>query len=339
MDPELEQPLEQSTEVEPTRFNRKIILFAIVADVLIIIGGLLWWLSSAPNYSDERMVTVTPGQSVSQIVNDVAAAGVVRSESFLYILTQLYYQDETIKTGTYTFTTEQNVFEVAHTLMTTTPADELVSLTIPEGITNEQVARIVHETLPHIATSTFIEMVADGEGSLWPETYFVPLDYSLESVVTLLEESQDEVLALQQAAIASSTLSEYEILILASILEREANDAESMGLVAGILLNRLSIGMALQADATIAYVLEDAIGNLPPGMLAEQLREVDSPYNTYKYPGLPPTPIGNPGLVAIEAVLEPTPSEYLYYLTDDAGTFHYAETYEQHLININRYLR
>ena len=97
--------------------------------------------------------------------------------------------------------------------------------------------------------------------------------------------------------------------------------------------------MALQADATIEYVLDEGLNDLAPGQLAENLRELDSPYNTYLYRGLPPTPIGNPGRAAIEAVLFPITSDYFYYITGDDGKFYYAETYAQHLRNIANYLK
>lgn len=106
-----------------------------------------------------------------------------------------------------------------------------------------------------------------------------------------------------------------EILALASIIEREANSPDSMKLVSSVLQNRLEIGMALQADASIEYVLDKPLKELTP----EDLK-IDSPYNTYLYTGLPPTPIGNPGLDAIMAVLQPAESEYFYYITDEEGS-------------------
>jgi len=124
------------------------------------------------------------------------------------------------------------------------------------------------------------------------------------------------------------------VINMASLLEREANTEESMKMVSGILQNRLAEGMRLQADASLEYVL-----NRPLGTLTAEDLEIDSPYNTYRYDGLPPTPIGNPGLTSIMAVLEPTPSDYFYYLTDEDGEFHYAKTFDEHRANIKRYLR
>jgi UPF0755 protein len=110
-------------------------------------------------------------------------------------------------------------------------------------------------------------------------------------------------------------------------------------MVSGIFQNRLAIGMALQADASIEYTLDVPLNELKEGELAQNLRELDSPYNTYKNAGLPPTPISNPGLTAIKAVLEPIPSEYFYYLTDAEGNFYYAKTLKEHNDNIANYLQ
>ena len=110
-------------------------------------------------------------------------------------------------------------------------------------------------------------------------------------------------------------------------------------MVAGILLSRIVLGMPLQVDAAMEYALATPLQELLPGELALQIRELDSPYNTYKYKGLPPTPIGNPGLTAIEAVLNPKNSDYLFYITGIDGEFYYAETLEEHNQNIARYLR
>jgi UPF0755 protein len=201
-------------------------------------------------------------------------------------------------------------------------------------MTRKDIVRTIHAELPSFDEQTFLELTKNNEGYLFPETYFVPEDFTAEEFVNLLTETYASALRPYKDAIASSTLSEFEVLTLASILEREANDETSMRMVSGILQNRLDIGMALQADATIGYVLDKPITELSPEDL-----EIDSPYNTYMNTGLTPTPIGNPGIQAIEAVLYPTKNEYLYYITGTDGTFHYAETFEEHKTNIEKYLR
>jgi UPF0755 protein len=133
---------------------------------------------------------------------------------------------------------------------------------------------------------------------------------------------------------SKSPLSRDEVIVLASILEREANNERSMKMVSGILQNRIAADMPLQADASIEYVLSKPLKELTPNDL-----KIDSPYNTYLNKGLPPTPIGNPGLQAIEAVLSPQESQYFFYISDNDGNFHYARTYAEHLKNIDTYLR
>jgi UPF0755 protein len=150
----------------------------------------------------------------------------------------------------------------------------------------------------------------------------------------LLRRSFDEAIVPLESAIESSDFSLEQILILASIIEREANTPESMRLVSSVFQNRIAIGMPLQADASIEYILDKPLNELTATDL-----DIDSPYNTYVNPGLPPTPIGNPGLQAIEAVLFPAESSFIFYITDNNGEFHFAETYEQHLRNIDQYLR
>ena len=134
--------------------------------------------------------------------------------------------------------------------------------------------------------------------------------------------------------VASTTLSNNNVLTLASLLEREANSEESMRIVSGILQNRLKIKMPLQVDASIEYILDKPLKELTPEDL-----DIDSLYNTYKHTGLPPSPIGNPGLLAIDAVLHPKISKNLFYITGKNGEFHYASTFAEHQRNIAKYLR
>jgi len=338
-EPTTHEYMDISTTAAPIRRSWiGLILISVIA-LLILGAGLIFWLLTPPNYSGERTITVAPGNGVATVVAMVAEQGIVRSELLLYLITQARHANETIETGTYVFTSSQNTLSVAAELMLTTPPDELVRLTFPEGITRAEMARIAGERLQAFNTATYLSLTEDDEGLLWPETYFIPPTYTAEELVALQQTELNTILDARADAIAAHSLDTYELLTLASIVEREANDPESMAMVAGILLNRLADGMYLQADATIEYVLDTPLGELPPGQLAVNLREIDSPYNTYKNLGLPPTPIGNPGINALEAVLNPTLSSYYFYITGNDGNFYYAETYDGHLVNIQRHLR
>src|SRR5690606_22167281 len=193
------------------------------------------------------------------------------------------------------------------------------------GFTLEEYARIAAEGLPEFSTEEFLELTADKEGYYFPDTYYLPADFTASELVELLEETYELRVSPLRSLIEAHEMSEREVIILASLIEREANTEESMRMVSGILQNRLEEGMRLQVDASLEYVLARPLNTLT----AEDL-EIDSRYNTYLYGGLPPTPIGNPGLQSIMAVLEPIESDNFYYLTDEEGQFYYAETFDEH---------
>jgi UPF0755 protein len=281
-------------------------------------------------------VEIVSGQSVRDIAESVKEAEVVRSELLLYAALTYFHDPTNIYAGTYVFTGEQNLFAVADTLASNKIETNLTRLTIPEGMRLTKAAEIAATVLPDFNEADYIEAANELEGKLFPDTYFVPENFSAADLVRLQQNTYQEKLTELQSDFEKSDLTEDEVIILASILEREANDETSMKMVSGILQNRLEIDMALQADATIEYALSVELNELPAGQLATELRETDSPYNTYLNRGLPPTPIGNPGLTAIEAVLNPTASEYFYYITDSDGEFYYARTYQEPLINIEQ---
>lgn len=303
--------------------------------LLLILGCLFWFLSTPPSLPQEGVsLTISRGMSVRSIAEAAKAAGIVRSSLLLYGVLTYSYDPTKIFAGTYRFESEHSVFDVAAKLASSEVDDTLETITIPEGVTRKDIARITAEVLPEFDSELFLELTKNNEGYLFPETYFVPKEYDAEEFVNLLISTYSSVIAPYKDVIESSPFTEYEVLILASIIEREANDETSMKMVSGILQNRLDIGMALQTDASIEYVLDKPLSELVPEDL-----EIDTPYNTYLYPGLVPTPIGNPGLKAIEAVLYPTESEYFYYITGDDGNFYYAETFDEHRANIRRHLR
>ncbi len=320
--------------------TKKYRLVSGLALALFVCGASFLWLTSAPTQSSEQQqVVVTPGMSVSSIAEAAHEAGVVRSSFILYALLTLHHDPTAIFAGVYSFPEAQSVFSVAERFGAGAIDDESIRLTIPEGMRAKDVAQLITQILPDFDAATYSSLASEQEGYLYPETYLVPPTFSAEDVIALQRETYEERITALRPKIEASEFTEYEVLILASIIEREANDETSMKMVSGIFQNRLEIGMALQADASIEYTLDTPLNELAPGELAENLREVDSPYNTYLYPDLPPTPISNPGLTAIKAVLEPTPSDYFYYLTDEAGDFYYAETLDGHNDNIAQYLQ
>ena len=246
----------------------------------------------------------------------------------------IFYDPKNIKASTYVFEEPLSTFSVAQKLVTGDFDNDLLKFTHIEGERATDIALRAKETLINFDDKRFLELAIPLEGRLYPDTYLIPKTFTAEQLVDLMLKTFNEKTHSIQPKLESYSLKFSDILILASILEREANSPESMRIISDILQRRLKEGMALQTDASVEYILNKSLKELT----AEDLK-IDSPYNTYTNRGLPPTPIGNPGLIAITAVLEPTPSNFVYYITDKDGNFHYAKTYQEHLHNVNQYLR
>ena len=307
---------------------------------LFVAGVLLFGWLLTPKSATAYPVTleIKSGMSVRNIAHEAKVRGLVRSELMLYSILTALHDPTAIHAGRYVFNQPQSVFAVAEKIASQEVDESLVTLTIPEGMRVSQVADLAASVLSEFNTEAYIALATPEEGYLFPETYYVPEAFDAESLYTLQRDTFAEVVGTLLAT-ATTTLTEAEVITLASIIEREANDETSMKMVSGILQNRLEIGMALQADAAIEYALDTPINELQEGELATLIRELDSPYNTYKYPGLPPTPIGNPGKLAITAALQPTESNNFYYLTGTDGNFYYARTLDEHNDNVAKYLR
>jgi UPF0755 protein len=296
------------------------------------------WLQRLPTppeaFPINATFTIAPGSSLPGIAAALYEGQYIRSELLFYLLMHWYFDPRSIKASTYRFTEPLTMHQIGERITRGEYSADLVRITLIEGERASVFANRVATTLPEFNATEFVALAEPVEGTLFPETYFVPPDYTATDLFTLLTTTYEERIAPLRTQFDAHQLDERGVITLASIVEREANTPESKKLVAGILLSRLSIGMPLQADASIEYVLDKPLGELTPADL-----DRDTPYNTYLYRGLPPTPIGNPGLTAIDAVLNPTESPYLFYITGNDGNFYYAETYDEHQRNIARHLR
>ena len=209
-----------------------------------------------------------------------------------------------------------------------------VTATIPEGLSVRQIGEIL-ENAELFTKEEFIKIAQKEEGYLFPDTYRFYKDAEPEDIIARMKENFNKKITpdiLEEIRKFKKELS--EIIIMASILEEEVSAAEDRKIVAGILWKRLDRGIGLNVDAALTYILGRASHELTVSDL-----KYDSPYNTYRYRGLPPAPISNPGLEAIFAATRPAASPYFYYLTDKEGTMHYAKTLEEHALNKRKYLR
>jgi UPF0755 protein len=284
---------------------------------------------SPKNFPINLDIKVTEGLSQSDIVDSLESSHVIKSSLLLHVALTCFYKDKYVLAGTYRFPYDLTTREVARALTAGEYKSPAFTLVLPEGFSTRDFSKFLPDEYIYDNADLYTF-----EGTLFPDTYYISNDVSVTELVELLQKTMNEKLLPYENAIKESGFTRDEVLVLASILEREANDETSMKYVSGILQNRLKINMPLQVDATLDYILDKTSAEL-----TQEDLELDSAYNTYVNTGLPPKPISNPGIMAIEAVLNPKITDYMYYLTGNDGKFYYAETFEQHKQNKARYLR
>lgn len=209
-----------------------------------------------------------------------------------------------------------------------------VVVAIPEGYSVSKIGE-TFERLGIFSKEDFIKTAQKEEGYLFPDTYRFYKNAKPEDVILKMKENFNKKITkeiLEEIKLSKRSLG--QIIIMASLLEEEVGFMEDRKIVAGILWKRLDLGIGLGVDAALTYVLGKTSGELTVADL-----KLDSPYNTYRYRGLPPAPISNPGLDAILAALRPAPSPYFYYLTGKDGKARYAKTLDEHALNKFKYLR
>jgi len=326
----------ETFEVRRPWWRKKRIWSGLFVLTLFIGLGLFFWEQTKPpeNFPLNGSVNIPRGLTALEIAHLFEEQNVVRSNLMLYVILVWNYDPSNIQAGTFVFEEPLNVWQIAERLTAISSSNNLIRVTLPEGYRVSEFAELAAAVLPEFDVNAYIALSEGQEGYLFPDTYYVPGDFTVDEFVSLQAETYLQKIAPLVEDINNHPLNEYEVLILASLLEREANSEESMRMVSGILQNRLNEGMRLQVDASMEYVLGRPLNTLRPEDL-----EIDSSYNTYLYDGLPPTPIGNPGLQAIRAVLYPIESDYFYYITGKDGVFYYAETFDEHRDNIAKYLQ
>lgn len=288
------------------------------------------------NFPERRIITVENGASLGSIAATFKEAGVIRSAGLFKTLVIAFGGDKAVLAGDYLFEKPQNVFVVAEKMASGDFGVEKISVTLPEGFSAEEMADVLDEKLPEFNREEFMFLTKDLEGYLFPDTYLLFPSTGAEDVVKMLKDTFDEKIRNKFGGeIDASGKTMSEIITMASIIQDEAsNDYPEQQMVSGILWKRIDKGMRLQVDATLRYVNGKSSKQLTLSDLA-----FDHEYNTYTRAGLPPTPIGNPGINAVRAAIHPVSSPYFFYLHDSAGDVHYAVTYDEHKKNISSHIR
>jgi UPF0755 protein len=291
---------------------------------------------------DPVTIAVEQGDTLSSVADKLEEAGVVRSSLLFELMARYDGWDREIKPGEYRFTPGEEREEIMRTLASGDSISAF-TITIPEGLTLEQTARVVEaeggvpaEEFEAAARKTdygyaFLDDqdIESTEGFLFPKKYEFEGETNAEQIVNrLLEQYLIETRELDfEAAQRRLNLTEYELVTVASLVEKESANPDERSIIAGVIYNRIRSGMPLQIDATVQYILHKPKENLSFDDL-----EVESSYNTYKNRGLPPAPIASPSRESIRAALEPAETDYLYYVLETGGKEHFfTDDYDEFL--------
>lgn len=306
--------------------------------IILILGGAIaaslyiFAIQPPDNFPTGELVSVSEGENVSAIAQELQKAGVIRSPLAFRIVVKLFRSDRDLHAGDYLFKEPKSVFAIARTISIGAYGLEPFRIRIPEGATTMEMATIFDRVLQRFNPDRFLQQASSQEGYFFPDTYFFLPNATERTVIEAMRQNFDTQTATITAAVATSGRSLSDVVIMASILEREGRNLQDRRMIAGVLWRRLRLDMPLQADATMIYTLQRGQA-ITPKVLA-----TDSPYNTYLHKGLPPTAIGSPSLSSLAAAAEPIDKGYLFYLADSAGVTHYSKTYAGQLANERRYL-
>ena len=303
--------------------------------VCIFVIAIVFFVTTPPSgFPVGSTFSIERGSSLKNISQNLFNEKLIRSKAIFEFLVILRGGEKNILSGDYLFAGKTDVFGVVNRLTRGIFESVAVKIVIPEGYSNKDIAETVSSLLKNFDKEKFLAIIKDKEGFIFPDTYLFFPTTTEEEVARVMIDNFNKKIAPLKNQIDHSPHTINEIVTMASLVENEANKDADRKMVSGILWNRIAKNMPLQVDAVFGYLLNKGSSELTLNDL-----QYDSPYNTYKHKGLPPGPIGNPGISSIDAALNPTKSNYLYYLHDKNGIIHYATNYDQHLENKRKYLR
>ncbi len=333
-----------------------VLFFVIIAAV--IFGGLYFWNQISwpvSSSAETESFTVRQGEGVKEIAANLEAVGLIRSQFWFETYVYVDRSETEFIAGTYSLSPDMNIKEIVSAFKQGENTHEN-TITIIEGWDSEEIAEYLQEK-GIVSSDTFLQTaaVADSreiipdttydfladkpedqglEGYLFPDTYRVYEDAEAADIVEkMLDNFGEKFTDDMKKDAAKGNMSVYEIVTLASIIEKEVRTDEDRKIAAGIFYDRLNVGVPLESDATVNYVTgKQALRPSASDLAANSL------YNTYKYKGLPPGPICNPSLSAMLAAIYPETTDYFYFLTKPDGSTVFSKTYDEHLENKRKYL-
>ncbi len=293
---------------------------------------------------EKKIVAISPGSGVYFIGLSLENENLIHSPFLFFLYTKLTGAGKHLQAGQYELNTRMSMADIVHIMQKGGKANQ-IQITIPEGFTLDQITSLLNDK-NIVPVEKFITVISETkylekmnlhrntlEGYLFPDTYQFFYNISGERVVEMMLNRFEEIAKPIYNKYSSKTkLTLDQTIILASIIEKEANNKNDMRLISGVFHNRLKRGMLLQSEATVRYALK----RFTQILTMDELKNV-SPYNTYRYLGLPAGPICNPGLAAIEAALNPENTNYLYFVTNNDGTDVFSYTLAEHNVAVAKY--
>jgi UPF0755 protein len=309
-------------------------------------GSIAYLALEPPSEAAEEIVVEIPrGAALSGVAEILESAGVIRSAPAFALLARWEGQAEALRAGEYAFTPNLRAREVLDRLAAGAVMTHRV--VVPEGLRMEEVAARI-EAAGLGSAAEFLNVArepataaalgipgASLEGYLFPETYELAKGLPASEITRLMVEHFFAVWREVEPQAAARGLSMHEVVILASLIEKETGAPQERPLIAAVFLNRLARGMRLETDPAVIYGIPNFDGNLRRAHLAD----VTNPYNTYQHGGLPPGPIASPGAAALSAVVDPAEADYLYFVARKDGTHQFSRSYGEHVRAVNRFQR
>ncbi|MDH5662427.1 MAG: endolytic transglycosylase MltG [Elusimicrobiota bacterium] len=296
----------------------------IIVCLLSLVNLMVFFLS--PRYGKTALVTIEQGMTAHEVAELLEKEGLISSKNYFLFLLRLRGVHRKIKAGIYEVNSKESTWRVISKLFL--GKSKKVKLAIPEGFTARQIAQLVEEKGLG-EKDKFLEIVEQKklEGYLFPETYFIDYDTSQEEIVDMMVGQFNKVFTQGMEERGKKfKFTKRDTIILASVIEKEAVKDEERPLISAVFHNRLKKRWYLESCATVQY----ALGEHKEKLTYEDVK-VNSPYNTYIHFGLPPGPICNPGLAAIEAALYPAETDLMFFVTKGEGTHRFSKYYQKHL--------
>jgi len=305
----------------------------LVIAIIFIIYIVYQLNSPAGNFTTDQTIifVVDEGEGMEQVTDKLKEEGLLRNKWVFYYYIWLQRKTGKLQAGTYGLNPSMTVSQIVNKIIKGDVEKNWIAVTIPEGWRNYQIEkRLINSG----AIKSGEKLSEDLEGFLFPDTYYFYKNSSIKDVIERMQNNFDrKVTEEMKKEIEKQGKTLYEIIIMASVIEKEVYNLEDMAIVSSVFWNRVEDNYPLESCATIAYVL-----GIDKWRYSIEDTKIESPYNTYRNVGLPPTPINNPGLNAIRAAIYPAKTDYYFFLSAPDGTTIFSKTLEEHNANKRKYL-